>query len=170
MDDRLKELLYFIDNQQASDLHIIPGNFPIMRKDGELFPLTQFDVLTVEDAKVMLFSLLNEDGQKKLLKYKDLDFSFSLDEKRRFRCNVYLQIQGWAGAFRFIPNEIKGIEELNLPPILNEFIDKRQGFILITGPAGVGKSTTLASLIDTINNLSFLKEKFQYILLIGIEL
>jgi twitching motility protein PilT len=152
MDDRLKELLYFIDNQQASDLHIIPGNFPIMRKDGELFPLTQFDVLTVEDAKVMLFSLLNEDGQKKLLKYKDLDFSFSLDEKRRFRCNVYLQIQGWAGAFRFIPNEIKGIEELNLPPILNEFIDKRQGFILITGPAGVGKSTTLASLIDTINH------------------
>jgi twitching motility protein PilT len=152
MDDRLKELLYFIDNQQASDLHIIPGNFPIMRKDGELFPLTQFDVLTVEDAKVMLFSLLNEDTQKKLLKYKDLDFSFSLDEKRRFRCNVYLQIQGWAGAFRFIPNEIKGIEELNLPPILNEFIDKRQGFILITGPAGVGKSTTLASLVDTINH------------------
>jgi len=152
MDDRLKDLLYFIDNQQASDLHIIPGNFPIMRKDGELFPLTQFDVLTAEDTKFILFSLLNEEGQKKLLKYKDLDFSFSLDEKRRFRCNVYLQIQGWAGAFRFIPNEIKGIEELNLPPILNEFIEKRQGFVLITGPAGVGKSTTLASLIDTINH------------------
>jgi twitching motility protein PilT len=152
MEARLKELLYYIVKQQASDLHIIPSSFPIMRKDGDLFPLTQFDILTFDDTQKLLFSLLDEEKEKRLLRFKDLDFSFSLDETTRFRVNVYLQVQGWAGAFRFIPNEIKSIEELNLPPILNEFIERRQGFILITGPAGTGKSTTLAAMIDTINH------------------
>jgi len=152
MEERLKELLNYIVKQQASDLHLIPGSFPIMRKDGDLFPLAQFDVLTSEDSQRLLFSLLDEEKERKLLKLKDLDFSFSLDENTRFRVNVYLQLQGWAGAFRLIPNEIKSIEELNLPLILNEFVERRQGFILITGPAGMGKSTTLASMIDTINH------------------
>lgn len=157
MDPRLEEYLYFISKQLASDLHILPGSFPVMRKDGDLYPLTQFDVLTAEDTESMLFSILkefedNEELQSRLLRFKDLDFSFSLDEKTRFRVNVYYQANGWAGAFRCIPNEIKNIEELNLPPILNEFIERRQGFILITGPAGMGKSTTLAALIDTINH------------------
>ncbi|GIW67144.1 MAG: twitching motility protein PilT [Candidatus Parcubacteria bacterium] len=152
MEDKLKELLYYITKEQASDLHIIPGSFPIMRKDGDLFPLAEFDILTPDDTQRMLFSLIDKERENILLGYKDLDFSFSLDEKTRFRVNIYLQVQGWAAAFRFIPNEIKSIEELNLPPILNEFIERRQGFILITGPAGMGKSTTLASLIDTINH------------------
>lgn len=152
MDQRLKEYLYFTSKQGASDLHILPGSFPIMRKDGALFPLTQFDVLTSEDTEKILFSLLDEETKARLLRFKDLDFSFSLDERTRFRVNVYLQVNGWAGAFRYIPNEIKSIEELNLPPILDQFIERRQGFILITGPAGMGKSTTLASLIDTINH------------------
>ncbi len=152
MEERLKEFLYFIAKQGASDLHLLPGSFPIMRKDGDLFPLTQFDLITPEESKKMLFSLLNEEQQKRIFKYKDLDFSFSLDERTRFRANVYLQFNGWAGAFRHIPNEIKNIEELNLPPILNEFVERRQGFILITGPAGMGKSTTLAAMIDAINH------------------
>jgi twitching motility protein PilT len=152
MDERLKEILKFIYKEQASDLHIIPGSFPIMRKDGDLYPLAQFDILTSDDTEEILFSLIDEEKRKRLLKYKDIDFSFSLDEKTRFRVNIYLQAQGWSGAFRFIPNEIKSIEELNLPPILNEFVQRRQGFILITGPAGTGKSTTLASMIDTINH------------------
>ncbi len=152
MEEKLKEFLYFIAKQGASDLHILPGSFPIMRKDGDLFPLTNFDVLTSDETQKMLFSLLDNDQKERLLKFKDLDLSFSLDETTRFRVNVYLQINGWAGAFRLIPNEIKSIEELNLPPILNEFIERRQGFILITGPAGMGKSTTLASLIDAINH------------------
>jgi twitching motility protein PilT len=153
MDERLKEILKFIYREQASDLHLIPGNFPIMRKDGDLFPLSQFDIFTADETERILFSLIDEEKKKRLLKYKDIDFSFSLDEKTRFRVNIYFQVQGWAGAFRFIPNEIKSIEELNLPPILNEFVQRRQGFILITGPAGTGKSTTLASMIDTINHL-----------------
>lgn len=152
MDQRLKEYLYFTSKQGASDLHLLPGSFPIMRKDGDLFPLTQFDVLTSEDTEKILFSLLDEETRARLLRFKDLDFSFSLDERTRFRVNVYFQVNGWAGAFRYIPNEIKSVEELNLPPILNQFIERRQGFILITGPAGMGKSTTLASLIDTINH------------------
>jgi twitching motility protein PilT len=152
MDEKLKELLYFIYREQASDLHIIPGSFAIMRKDGDLFPLTQFNLFTSDDTKMLLFSLLDDERKAQLFKNKDIDFSFSLDEKTRYRVNIYLQVQGWAGAFRFITNEIKSIEELNLPPILNEFIQRRQGFILITGPAGTGKSTTLASMIDNINH------------------
>ncbi len=152
MHQKLKEYLYFISKQGASDLHILPGSFPLMRKDGEIFPLTQFDVLVPEDTETMLFSLLDEVLFSQLNKFKDIDFSFSLEENIRFRANIYLQFQGWAGAFRYISNEIKSIEELNLPPILNEFVEKRQGFILVTGPAGMGKSTTLAALIDTINH------------------
>jgi twitching motility protein PilT len=152
MDQRLKEILHLIYKEQASDLHILPGSFPIMRKDGDLFPLTRYDIIQSEDAEKMLFSLLNEEYKKRLLKYKDVDFSFSLTEDIRFRANIYLQTNGWSGAFRLIPNEIKSIEELNLPPILGEFVQRRQGFILVTGPAGMGKSTTLAALVDTINH------------------
>jgi twitching motility protein PilT len=152
MDEKLKELLYFIYREQASDLHIIPGSFAIMRKDGDLFPLTQFNLFTSDDTKMLLFSLLDDERKAQLFKNKDIDFSFSLDEKTRYRVNIYLQVQGWAGAFRVIPNEIKSISELNLPPILDEFIERRQGFILMTGPTGTGKSTTLASLIDAINH------------------
>jgi twitching motility protein PilT len=152
MEEKLKELLLFIAREQASDLHIIPGSFPVMRKDGDLFPLSQFNVFTPEESQRFLFTLLDEENKNKLLQLKDLDLSFSLDENIRFRANIYLQIQGWAGSFRLIPNQIKNIEELNLPPILNEFLERRQGFILITGPAGVGKSTTLAAMIDTINH------------------
>ena len=151
MNERLKEILQFVYQEQASDLHLLPGNFPIMRKDGDLFPLTQFGIFTSEDTEKILFSLA-EEFKNKLLKFKDIDFSFSLNEKIRCRVNIYLQVQGWAGAFRLIPNEIRSIEELNLPPIINEFVERRQGFILITGPAGTGKSTTLASMIDTINH------------------
>lgn len=152
MDELLKNFLYYISEQGASDLHILPGNFPIMRKDGDLYPLTQFNILTDEETERLLFSLLNDDLKSRLSHFKDIDFSFSLEKNIRFRANIYLQINGWSGAFRLIPNEIKSIDELNLPPILNEFIERRQGFILVTGPAGMGKSTTLASLIDTINH------------------
>jgi twitching motility protein PilT len=152
MDDFLREILQYCFQQQASDVHIIAGNFPVMRKDGDLFLLTQFNILTSEDTENLLFSLLDEEKKNNLLKHKDIDFSFSLTEEIRFRTNIYLSINGWCGAFRVIPNEIKSIEELNLPPILNEFIQRRQGFILITGPAGSGKSTTLAAMIDAINH------------------
>ena len=152
MHPKLKEIFEFIIEQGASDLHILPASFPIMRKDGELYPLTHYDVLTNQDTEKLLFSLIDEDLIERLKKQKDIDFSFFLNETYRFRANIYLQFNGWAGAFRLIPNEIKSIEELNLPPIIYEFIERRQGLILVTGPAGMGKSTTLASIIDAINH------------------
>jgi len=152
MHQKLKEIFDFAIKQGASDIHILPGNFPIMRKDGELYPLTQFDLITSSDSEKMLFSLLDSELQERLRKFKDIDFSFFLDEVHRFRANIYLQFNGWAGAFRLIPNEIKSIEELNLPPVLYEFTERRQGLILVTGPAGMGKSTTLAAMIDNINH------------------
>jgi twitching motility protein PilT len=152
MHQKLKELLELTVQQQASDLHILPNSFPVIRKDGELFPLTQYGIILAEESEKILFSLIDEEKKIRISKYKDIDFSFSLTENIRFRANVYLQIQGWAGAFRFIPNEIKSLEELNLPLVLNDFIERRQGLILITGPAGMGKSTTLASMVDAINH------------------
>jgi len=152
MDKKLQTILEFAVSEKASDIHILPGSFPVIRKDGELFSLTHFDVITAPESEKMLFSLLDTELKDRILKAKDLDFSFYLNETTRFRVNVYLQFNGWAGAFRFIPNEIKNIEELNLPPILHEFLGRRQGLILITGPAGMGKSTTLAAMVDEINH------------------
>lgn len=152
MDKNLQMILEYAVSEGASDIHIIPGSFSIIRKDGELFSLTHFDVLTYQDTEKMLFSLLDQELKERILKFKDLDFSFFLNDEIRFRANVYLQFNGWAGAFRIIPNTIKNIEELNLPPILYEFLQRRQGLILITGPAGSGKSTTLAAMIDEINH------------------
>lgn len=152
MNERLRKLLYVVAQRGASDLHIVPGRFPTVRIDGELVPLTEEGVLAVKETELMVLSLLAENQRTRLERFRDLDFSFTLDDKLRFRSNVYLQQGGWAGAFRYISTEIKSVEELNLPPILHEFIKKRQGLILITGPAGSGKSTSLAALIDEINH------------------
>lgn len=152
MDEKLKKLLYFTAERNGSDLHIVPGKFPSIRVNGELLSLTDKEVISPRESENIIMSLLDADQKEKLLKYKDLDLSFTLDGKLRFRTNAYMQKNGWAAAFRVISTEIKSLEELNLPPILHEFIKKRQGLILITGPAGCGKSTTLASMIDEINH------------------
>jgi twitching motility protein PilT len=152
MDEKLKRIFLTAAQRGASDVHIVPIRYPTLRIDGELYPLTEEGILTSKDTEKILLSLLDEDQKKTLLRYKDIDFSFNVDDKVRIRANVYFQNNGLSGAFRLIPSEIKNIEELNLPPVLHEFIKKRQGFILVTGPAGMGKSTTLASLIDELNH------------------
>jgi twitching motility protein PilT len=133
-------------------VHIVPARFPTLRIDGDLVNLTEEGILTSKETEKMLLSLLTDEQIKYLNKFKDLDFSFDVEEKIRLRANIYYQNNGLAGAFRIIPSQIKTVEELNLPPVLKEFVKKRQGFILITGPAGMGKSTTLAALIDEINH------------------
>jgi twitching motility protein PilT len=153
MDEKLKRIFLTAAQRGASDVHIVPVRYPTLRIDGELYPLTEEGILTSKDTEKILLSLLDEDQKKLLYKYKDIDFSFNVDDKFRMRANLYFQNNGLAGAFRLISAEIKNIEELNLPPVLHEFIKKRQGFILVTGPAGMGKSTTLASLIDELNHI-----------------
>ncbi|GIW65946.1 MAG: twitching motility protein PilT [Candidatus Parcubacteria bacterium] len=175
MDDKLKRIFYIAVQRGASDVHIVPAKYPTLRVDGGLVNLNEEGIIFASQTKEMLFSLLNDDQKNFLIKYKDIDFSFNIDDKIRVRANIYFQNNGLAGAFRIISTEIKTIEELNLPPILHEFIKKRQGLILITGPAGSGKSTTLASLIDEINHnrnshIITIEEPIEYIFLPDLSL
>ncbi len=151
-DSRLKELLLLVVKEQASDLHFSVGHPPILRITGRLIPLIKMKKLVAEDTRGLAFSLMNEEQKGKFLKNKDIDFSYNLENKARFRVNVFFQKGYISCALRFIPAKIKTIEELNLPPILHEFTKPSQGFVLFTGPSSQGKSTSLAALIDEINH------------------
>lgn len=150
--EKLNELLLTAARQQASDLHIAVGRKPTLRIDGVLIGLQKENTLTPEDAQGLVLSMLTPEQKEKFLKYGDLDFSYSYEDKARFRVNVFFQRGYMAAALRLIQAEIKTIEELRLPPILHEFTKLNQGFVLVVGPAGQGKSTTLASLVDEINH------------------
>jgi len=149
---KLNELLLATARQNASDLHIAVGRRPILRMDGTLISLEKEKILTPEDAQGLVLAMLTDDQKEKMLKYGDLDFSYSFEDKARFRVNAFFQRGFMAAALRLIPAEIKTLEELNLPLILREFTKLNQGFVLMVGPAGQGKSTTLASLLDEINH------------------
>ncbi len=149
---KLNELLLTAARQNASDLHIAVGRRPTLRIDGILVPLAKEPILTKEEAEGLVFAMLTEEQKTKFLKEKQLDFSYNCEDKARFRVNVYFQRGFVAAALRLIPSHIRTIEELNLPPILHDFTKLKQGFILVVGPAGHGKSTTLAALLDEINH------------------
>ncbi len=149
---KLDELLLATARQGASDLHIAVGRRPILRMDGVLISLQQEQILTPEDTQGIVFSMLDEKQKAIFLKQGDLDFSYAFEDKARFRVNVFFQRGFMAGALRLIPTEIKTLEELSLPPIIRDFSKLNQGFVLIVGPAGHGKSTTLAALLDEINH------------------
>jgi twitching motility protein PilT len=148
----LKRILETAIKQQASDVHISPGQPPILRIFGTLFPLVKEKIITPEDSKNLAFLLMDEFQREKFLKEKDLDFSYDFEGKARFRVNAFFQLGGISIAMRLIPSKIRTIEELNLPPILHQFTKAQQGFVLVCGPASHGKSTTLAALIDEINH------------------
>lgn len=149
---KLNELLLVAARQNASDLHIAVGRRPILRVDGVLISLQQEEILTPEDTQGLVLAMLTEEQKEKFLKEGDLDFSYAFEDKARFRVNVFFQRGFMAAALRLIPAEIRAIEDLNLPPVLREFTKLSQGFVLVVGPAGHGKSTTLASLLDEINH------------------
>jgi twitching motility protein PilT len=151
-EERLKNLLLQAAKQNASDLHIGVGHRPTLRIDGMLLPLSNESILTPETVEGLVMALLTEEEKEKLLKDKQVDFAYSFEDKARFRVNVYYQKGYLAAALRLIPPRIMTIEELNLPPILHDFTKLSQGFILVVGPAGHGKSTTLAALLDEINH------------------
>lgn len=152
----INELLNLTIKNGASDLHLLPGIPPVIRIDGSLRYISNYAALSHEIVENMIFSLL-KPGQKELvINNKELDFSFGFGggdygNLGRFRANVYYQRGFLSAAFRFLMPDIRTIEELNLPKILHSFADLKQGFVLVTGPTGHGKSTTLAAIINEIN-------------------
>jgi twitching motility protein PilT len=149
---KLNELLLITAKQNASDLHIAVGRRPTIRIDNVLVPVAKDSILTKTDAEGLVLALLTEEQKRDFLAKKQLDFSYNLEDKARFRVNVYFQRGFMAAALRLIPAQIKTLEELNLPPLLHDFTKLNQGFVLMTGPAGHGKSTTLAAMLDEINH------------------
>lgn len=146
----IQEYLEIVIRKEASDLHLVVASPPMIRLDGQLTPVTTA-ILTPDDAETLVFELLSPEQKEMLLVNKELDFSFALGDVARFRVNAYYQKGYLSAALRLIPSYIKTIEELNLPKICHSFAKNRQGFILVTGPTGHGKSTTIASIINEIN-------------------
>lgn len=149
---KLNELLLTTAQQNASDLHLAVGRKPTIRIDGSLLALTKEAILTSESAQELIFNLMTPEQKNRFFEQKEIDFAYSFEDKARFRINVFYQRGYPAAALRLVPAQIKTIEELSLPPILHDFTKISQGFILAVGPAGHGKSTTLAAVIDEINH------------------
>ncbi len=147
----VERLLTIVVKENASDLHIAVGHHPTIRVDGALVPLLTEEVLTADVARDFVFSLTASDQQERFLRDKELDFSYNFQDRARFRVNVFHQ-RGFIGAaLRLIPAKIRTLQELNLPPAVEQFSARQQGFFLVVGPTGHGKSTTLAALVDHIN-------------------
>jgi twitching motility protein PilT len=147
----LHQLLKAMVEKGASDMHITAGSPPLLRIDGEVIPL-KLPPLTPVDTKQLCYSIMTEEQKIAFEKDSELDLSFGVKNLSRFRANIFLQRGAVAGAIRTIPFKILSFEELGLPPIITEIANKPSGLVLVTGPTGSGKSTTLASIIDKINS------------------
>jgi twitching motility protein PilT len=146
----LHQLLKTMIEKGASDMHITTGSPPLLRIDGSIVPL-KLAPLGAVDTKQLCFSVLTEEQRAQFEKHNELDLSFGVKGLSRFRANIFTQRGAVAGAFRTIPFKILTFEELGLPTVVTEFANKPSGLILVTGPTGSGKSTTLAAMIDKIN-------------------
>ncbi|MDP3731113.1 MAG: PilT/PilU family type 4a pilus ATPase [bacterium] len=147
----LEELLLLLAQEQGSDLHLSPGVFPTVRVSNRLVPLSNRAILDKDTLEGYAMAVMGEENKERFLQEKELDFSYTIEEKARFRMNVYLSRGYFALTARFVPYIIRTIEELRLPPIVKMFSRLSQGFVLIVGPNGQGKSTTLAAIINQIN-------------------
>jgi twitching motility protein PilT len=147
----IDELLEHMVAQNASDLHVTVGTPPVIRVRGEVERLDGFDPLSPEETQQLLYRILSSEQQKQLELKRQLDFSHSIPGLARFRVNVYFQRESIGAAFRLIPAELKTLEELGIPDSLHQLAEKPRGLVLVTGPTGSGKSTTLAAIIDEIN-------------------
>ena len=150
-DVRIESLLEECVRTKASDLHLQVGLPPILRIDGALQPVSGYGNLDEPTVERLIFSTLEEDQKQILIKDKEFDYSFSFGDLGRFRVNAFHEKGNLAGAFRLIPNEIQSINELGMPSVVTSFADFPRGLVLVTGPTGSGKSTTLAALVDKIN-------------------
>jgi len=149
---RIEILLEEVIKKKASDLHLQVGLPPMLRIDGALKPISGGEVLDEEAVESLVFAILDNDQKQILLKDKEFDFSFAFGDLGRFRVNAFHERGNLAAALRLIPNEILTIEQLGLPQIVNKFADYPRGLVLVTGPTGSGKSTTLAAMIHKINH------------------
>lgn len=147
---QIDQLFRLMVEHDASDLHLSSGSRPYLRQNGEMVQL-EHDVLSNEDVQSLVFEILSEKQKRQFVENWELDCSYSLHEVARFRCNIFMQRRGLGAVFRVIPTEIKSVAELGLPEAIKKLIDVNRGLILVTGPTGSGKSTTLASLLHTIN-------------------
>ena len=157
----IEQLLSLLVSEKGSDLHISPGNVPRIRRHGALKPIEDHKTLTGDESEEMLFQILTEIQKTELKAKLSLDFSFGLKSIARFRANFFMKEDGWAGVFRVIPYEISSFEDLGLPAVVADLCNKPRGLVLVTGPTGSGKSTTLAAMIDKIN-----RERYEHILTI----
>ncbi len=149
---KIESLLEECVKRNASDLHLQYGLPPILRVDGVLLPIAGIPALTEDALKSLIFTTLDDDQQKILLKDKEFDYSFAFGDIARFRVNAFHEKGKLAAAFRLIPNQIKTIDELGMPAIVETFANYPRGLVLVTGPTGSGKSTTLAALVHKINH------------------
>lgn len=152
IEQRLKNLLLLVGQQSASDLHLVAGRFPTLRIDGKLHPISQEQVLTPADTKAMSDLMLTEEKKQELLALGQTDFSYNFEDKVRFRTNVFFQKGYVSITMRFVMDRLRNLDELNIPESLYQFANYSQGLVLVTGPVGHGKSTTLAAIIDYINH------------------
>ena len=146
----LHQLLKTMIEKGASDMHITTGTSPLLRIDGSIVPL-KLPPLGPVETKQICFQALSEEQRAHFEKHNELDLSFGVKALSRFRANIYMQRGAVAGAFRTIPFKILSFDELGLPPVVSQFADRPSGLVLVTGPTGSGKSTTLAAMLDKIN-------------------
>ena len=148
----LDDLMINTAQENASDLHLSVGRYPTLRINGRLVPLTNKEVLTPKKVEELVDALLTDEQKAKFTKDKEIDLSYEFEKKARFRINVFYQRGFTSVAFRLIPSKIRTLEDLGMPSTVYSFAKQAQGFVLITGPSGHGKSTSLAALIDRINH------------------
>jgi twitching motility protein PilT len=160
MDFDFSDVLLAVMERNASDLHLTAGSPPMIRQQGKLNPL-DYPALTPQQTREVVYSILTNDQRQRLETDWQIDFAYSIPGKARFRVNAYFQRASLSAAFRLIPSEMPKLRDLHLPPILQEFTKKPRGFVLVTGPTGSGKSTTLAAMLDMIN-----EERHEHILTI----
>jgi twitching motility protein PilT len=155
------EVLTRMVEERASDVHITPGFPPAIRVRGRIQPMEDYPPLTAQQTRELVYSILNNDQRKRFENQLQIDLAYSVPGVARFRVNCYFQRGAISAAFRLIPYEIKTVEELGLPLVLEDFTRKPRGFVLVTGPTGSGKTTSLAAMVDLIN-----REREEHILTI----
>jgi twitching motility protein PilT len=147
---RIDAIFKMVKEQGASDLHISTGAPPMLRVQGEIHPI-EYPQLTADQTRQLLYEMMGPDQRSRFEKDRDIDFAYDIPGEVRVRCNVFEQIRGIAGAFRLLPSQIFTLEQLGLPDAIRRFAEFRKGLVVVTGPPGSGKSTTLAALLHHVN-------------------